>query len=305
MTTGRSRDRISLTGIRAKGFHGVFPEERRQGQEFLVDVVLELDLATPGRSDDLADTVDYGRVAGTVVAKVSGPAYDLIERLATSIADELLEDERLGAVEVTVHKPQAPIPHVFGDVAVTIRREGGAHVVIALGANLGDREGSLRSAVRELGSVEGVDVTAVSALFETAPVGPEQPDYVNAVVLARACIGPSQLLGELHRIEAQHGRVRETHWGARTLDLDLIQYGRPGGPREALSEESRLALPHPRAHERAFVLAPWAVVDGLALARVGCTPESPIVPVADLLREAGLAGIRLGPTWRPRWWGAT
>jgi dihydroneopterin aldolase len=115
-------DRISLTGLRARGRHGVYDFERRQGQDFLVDVELELDLTRAGRSDDVADTVHYGELAERLVAVVAGEPVHLIETLAERLAAVCLEDTRVDAATVTVHKPQAPIPHEFADVAVTVRR---------------------------------------------------------------------------------------------------------------------------------------------------------------------------------------
>jgi len=115
-------DRITLTGLRARGHHGVLAEERRDGQEFAVDVTLELDLAAAGASDDLAETVDYGTLATSVISDIVGPPVQLIESLAERIARTCLADPRVDAVEVTVHKPSAPIPVEFGDVAVTVRR---------------------------------------------------------------------------------------------------------------------------------------------------------------------------------------
>lgn len=116
-------DRIAITGIQAFGHHGVLPHEREFGQRFVVDVVLELSLAAAGRSDDLADTVDYGALSGDVAAIVAGEPADLIETVAERIAAQALVDERVQAVEVTVHKPAAPVPVVAAEVAVTVRRE--------------------------------------------------------------------------------------------------------------------------------------------------------------------------------------
>jgi dihydroneopterin aldolase len=117
-----SRDLISLRGLRARGRHGVYPDERRTGQEFVVDVVLEIDLAPAARSDQVTDTVHYGELAGALVAVVAGEPVNLIETLATRLLDVCLADPRVGAATVTVHKPHAPIPHEFADVAVTLRR---------------------------------------------------------------------------------------------------------------------------------------------------------------------------------------
>jgi 7,8-dihydroneopterin aldolase/epimerase/oxygenase len=115
-------DRIELRGLRVRGHHGVFPEERRDGQDFVVDVVVWLDLAAAAASDALADTLDYGALAGRVAAIVGGPPCDLIEAAAGRVAHDVLTDPRVQAVEVTLHKPQAPIPLDFADVAVVVRR---------------------------------------------------------------------------------------------------------------------------------------------------------------------------------------
>lgn len=115
-------DRITLTGLRVLGHHGVFDHEKRDGQEFLVDVTVWLDLARAGSSDDLAETLHYGELAGRVARIVGGESRDLIETVGAEVAEDVMTDERAQAVEVTIHKPNAPIPLDFTDVAVTIRR---------------------------------------------------------------------------------------------------------------------------------------------------------------------------------------
>lgn len=118
-------DRIELRGLRVRGRHGVFEHERRDGQDFLVDITLWLDLSQAARSDNLADTFDYGALAAAAVAVVAGPPRNLIETVSAEIADGAMRDDRVDAVEVTVHKPAAPIPHEFADVAVTAYRTRG------------------------------------------------------------------------------------------------------------------------------------------------------------------------------------
>ena len=115
-------DRITLSGLRAHGRHGVYDFERQQGQEFVVDVVLEVDLAAPAASDDVADTVHYGDLADRLITIIAGEPVNLIETLAESLAAACLIDTRVNAATVTVHKPSAPIPHTFTDVSVTVRR---------------------------------------------------------------------------------------------------------------------------------------------------------------------------------------
>lgn len=116
-------DRITLTGLTARGYHGVYDFERADGQDFVVDAVLELDLSVPARSDDVTDTVHYGELADRLVEVVTGEPVDLIETLAERLAAVCLADRRVNVVTLTVHKPQAPIRHTFADVAVTVRRE--------------------------------------------------------------------------------------------------------------------------------------------------------------------------------------
>ncbi len=115
-------DRVALRGIQARGHHGVFPQEREAGQTFLVDLVLGLDTAPAAATDDLDRTVHYGVVAEQVVDVVRGEPVNLIETLAQRIADRCLAHEAVREVEVTVHKPHAPISVPFGDVTITIHR---------------------------------------------------------------------------------------------------------------------------------------------------------------------------------------
>jgi 7,8-dihydroneopterin aldolase/epimerase/oxygenase len=115
-------DRIELRGLTVRGHHGVFDHERREGQDFVVDITVWIDLETAATTDELADTLDYGALAQRAADIVAGPPRKLIETVAGAIADDVMTDERAHAVEVVVHKPAAPIPLTFADVAVTARR---------------------------------------------------------------------------------------------------------------------------------------------------------------------------------------
>ena len=144
-------------------------------------------------------------------------------------------------------------------------------VVIALGSNIGDTNSHLHHAIAEL--AKHIDVKAVSSFYKTAPVGgPIQDDYLNAVLVAQSGMDPLDLLVIMQEIETLAGRTREVHWGPRTLDLDLISFG------DHKIDEPHLELPHPRAHERTFVLEPWLEID----------PEAELTghgSIADLLAE--------------------
>jgi len=291
-------DRIHLRGVEAIGHHGVLAFEKRDGQPFVVDVVLSLDLARAGATDDLADTISYAEVAADVVRRISGPSFDLIERLAEVIAEDALARPSVEAVEVTVHKPQAPVGTPFTDVAVEVRRRRGVPVVVALGANLGDARATLEAAVAEIAALAGMRVRAVSPLVETDPVGgPEQPAYLNAVLLGETTLAAPDLLRALHVVEQGHGRTREVRWGARTIDLDLIQVGTPGTGAEVRSDAPDLLLPHPRAHQRGFVLVPWSHVDPDACLRVG----DEVVTLREVGSRVDTSGVRPGPDWAPTW----
>jgi 7,8-dihydroneopterin aldolase/epimerase/oxygenase len=115
-------DRIELRGLRVRGNHGVFDHEKRDGQDFVVDIVLWLDLAEAAATDDLAKTVHYGELAELAAGIIAGPSRDLIETVSAEIADTVMKDRKVLAVEVTLHKPHAPIPLDFADVAVVARR---------------------------------------------------------------------------------------------------------------------------------------------------------------------------------------
>ncbi|QJW35793.1 2-amino-4-hydroxy-6-hydroxymethyldihydropteridine diphosphokinase [Cellulosimicrobium protaetiae] len=527
---GRPFDRIRLTGLSATGHHGVYDHEKEQGQLFRADVVLHLDTRAAASGDDLAQTVSYAGVAEDVVAVLAGSPADLVETVAERIAATILTHDEVVAVDVAVHKPQAPITVPFEDVEVVIRRdrvvvpvvgplarrseqhglrdvqavgpipvgsvapalihgvgetpvaedrvelapapdvmppsippgttsvgatvpppaEGDSHthdvsggtvlddaldgareapgadeptapvrdvplpaaleeeptgtlppaeeprpapydallesaappapgapapealpgaagaqlptpapvptpaeptapelpdagraveppaeqgpepvlepapvdvpvppveqpaelpvdapaplaappqdvtapaatsegpdasgaadgstptppaehdrmddvpagfveVVLALGANLGDAQQTLRDAITDLDRISGLEITEVSPLARTEAVGgPDQPDFLNTVLLARTRLSARDLLHACQAVENAHGRVRDERWGPRTLDVDLVVYG----TLTAVADD--LELPHPRAHERAFVLEPWSQID--------------------------------------------
>jgi 2-amino-4-hydroxy-6-hydroxymethyldihydropteridine diphosphokinase len=152
-------------------------------------------------------------------------------------------------------------------------------VVLALGSNLGDRLRNLQGALDAIFDTAGLVFVAASPVYETEPAGgPPQPDYLNAVVLAKSWLPPRVILERCQAAESAFERVREEVWGPRTLDVDLIVYG------DEVSNDPELTLPHPRAHERAFVLAPWLDIDA-----DGVIPGQG--PVAVLLKAIGTAGV--------------
>lgn len=252
-------DVIELVGVGGFGHHGVLAHETRDGQEFLVDVRLHVDIARAAAHDDLDATVDYGVVANEVHNLIVGEPYLLIETLAEHIASACLAHRAVQRVEVAVHKPHAPIMVPFVDVVLRITRAQPVkthRVVLALGANLGDAHAALQGAVAALADNDDVDIERVSAVYSTTAVGgPEQDDYLNAVVIANTSLAPHALLALTQSVENLWHRTRTVRWGPRTLDIDIITFD------DLVSDSVELTLPHPRAMERAFVLVPWADVD--------------------------------------------
>jgi dihydroneopterin aldolase/2-amino-4-hydroxy-6-hydroxymethyldihydropteridine diphosphokinase len=484
--SGDLLDAIEITGISARGLHGVTEAERIAGQPFSADIALHLDTRAAAQADDLSLTVDYAQVAQKVASVLAGEPLNLLETLAQRIATAVLASGPVKVADVVVHKPEAPIGVVFKDVSVRIRRErrgrhaldvpedqvpearlesdglalgrdemveappaqvevasrrsasfggddgasnrwgvssaafasinqpaddaphpqsmpisrdqpvfdrlvaesagrglpvvdpnvafpasgpipgvkhpgvpvvhqappgpwtpappanaGGAapapqggipavpavpaepahqappveravpaqpvqepwasvnnmdqvpsipvDAIIALGANVGDALGTLRSALDDLRATPGLSVMAVSPLARTAPVGQvEQPDFFNAVVHVRTTLSARQLFHNLGRIEDAYGRSRTQPWGPRTLDLDLIAYD------GLIDADDELTVPHPSAHERAFVLLPWAAMTpGAFLPGLGGGPVEVLAQQAP-----DRPGVRwLAPGW--------
>lgn len=276
---GTYNDRISITGIHARGVHGVLESEHHQPQDFYVDVSLWFDSRVAAATDDLTVTVNYAEVTTKVLNVVSGESVALIERLANRIAMSVLSDERISAVQVTVHKPQAPLPVEFTDVSVQVlrtRRDFQAQTlptdaaltespaasrsaVLGLGANLNHPVDTLREVAAALSAEPEFESVEISPLVRSRPVlAPgqvTQPDYYNAVVRVVSRLSAYELLLLARRLEDAHGRERPYRWAPRVLDVDVISVD------GIQSRDPVLTLPHPRAAQRAFVLVPWAALD--------------------------------------------
>lgn len=164
--------------------------------------------------------------------------------------------------------------------------------VIALGANLGDREDTLGAALREIAELPQTTLEAASGLYESAAVKPDgidltAPSYLNQVAEVETELSPMQLLSSLRVMETAHGRQRHERWGDRTLDLDVIAYG------DVEQNDPELTLPHPRAHERSFVLVPWFEIDPLAELPSGSIAElvKPMIGEIARVSDSPFAGV--------------
>lgn len=267
-------DCIFIKDLEIYGNHGVLEEENALGQKFLVSCRLFLDLEAAGKTDDLDATVDYGAVCHHVKRFFTERTYKLLEKVARELALDLLKNlPVLERVEVTINKPWAPIGLPLQEVGVTLER--GWHVAyVALGSNLGDRMGYLTEAVSKVDACDCCRVEALSEFVETAPYGVEdQPPFLNGCMKIRTLYRPQELLDFLQRLELEGNRVRERHWGPRTLDLDVLFYD------DEVLDGPRLTVPHPDMENREFVLGP--------LSQIAPNHRHPLngKTVAEMLRE--------------------
>lgn len=155
--------------------------------------------------------------------------------------------------------------------------------VVALGSNLGDRFDYLQKAVNKINSLQELEISKISSVYETLPVGgPEQGNYLNAVIILNSKLEAEELLARLLLIELDLGRQREIAWGPRTIDLDLIWF------EDQTINLENLVLPHPRAHERCFVIKPWLEIEPNA--RIGNTE------IREFLKDLDCSGVNLFPT---------
>ncbi len=244
-------DEIRIEDLEVFANHGVFPEENVLGQKFLVSAVLYTDTRRAGRTDDLTASIHYGEVCAFIDRYLREHTFKLLERAAESLAEELLlNTQNLRKVRIEIKKPWAPVGLPLKTVSVSIEREW-HDVIIALGSNMGDREGYLNGAVEKLNAVRGCRVKKVSDFIETPPYGvTDQADFLNGCLEMETLMYPHELLDELHRIEKEAGRERIVRWGPRTLDLDIIFYD------DMILQDDDLCIPHVEMHKREFVLKP-------------------------------------------------
>ncbi len=285
---GRNMDQIRIKGLQVYAYHGVFTEEKKLGQRFIVDADLYTDTRRAGRSDRLTESTHYGEVCQTIQKALTERSFDLIEAAAERTAQEiLLHYPLVRCVELTLHKPQAPISLPFEDVSIRIRR-GWHTAYIALGSNMGDRRAYLDGAVQALKGRTDSRVEAVSPLYVTAPYGGvAEGDFLNGVLRLETLLEPEELLDVMQGIEQQAGRERKVHWGSRTLDLDLLFFD------DAVIDTERLTVPHPDMENRDFVLEPLArIAPWLRHPVNGLTVRAMLESLPDR-GEEGEAAIRI------------
>lgn len=246
-------DKIEIRGLEIYANHGVFEEEKKLGQKFLVSITLFLDVSEAGKTDDLTKSIDYGAVSHRVKEWMERHTCQLLETVAKELCEEiLLEYESLGLeeVEVSVKKPWAPVGLPLDTVAVTMKRKW-TEAYLSIGSNIGDKEAYLQGAMKELEEDRYSKVLKVSSFLATKPYGGvEQEDFLNGAIHIKTLRSPRELLELCHEIEQNAKRERKVHWGPRTLDLDIVFYGKE------IVEEDDLVIPHIDMENREFVLKP-------------------------------------------------
>ena len=253
--TSQDYDKIIITDLEVFANHGVFPEENKLGQKFLISAVLYTDTRKAGKTDDLTASIHYGEVSAFITKYMKEHTYQLLERVAETLAEEMLKSiSGLCKIDLEIKKPWAPVGLPLKTVSVKISREWHT-TYIALGSNIGDSETYLNEAVEKIGQIPTCTVEKVSSYLVTEPYGvTDQPDFLNACLKMRTLLYPEELLKELNRIEKEAGRERIIHWGPRTLDLDILLYD------DIVLEEDDLCIPHVEMHKRSFVLEPLAEI---------------------------------------------
>ncbi len=246
-------DKIRIKNLEVFGNHGVFPEENKLGQKFLVSAVLYTDTREAGLTDDLTKSIHYGEVSHFITKYMRENTYQLIESVAEQLARALLlEYERLEWIDIEIQKPWAPIGLPLESVSVEVSR-GWHRAYIAVGSNLGDKGEYIRQGIEALQDCSDCIVEKESALIVTKPYGvTDQPDFLNGMLQVKTLLTPAELLKKLNEIELAAKRERKIHWGPRTLDLDIIFYD------DLVLDTERLTIPHPDMQNRDFVLEPLA-----------------------------------------------
>lgn len=244
-------DKIYVKDLEVYAFHGVNKQEKEMGQRFLISLELSLDLREAGISDDLTKTVNYGELSLAVEEEFKKESYDLIEKSAEKLAEFILLNYSIvKSVKVLIKKPWAPIGKPLDYAAVEVERFWHTGY-IGMGANIGDKQENLKLAIDLINQSRFTRVTRISEFYETKPVGyVEQDNFMNCAVEVKTLLSPSELVRFLLNIEKELKRERVVRWGPRTIDLDVLLYD------DIITSLEEIIIPHPRMHERMFVLKP-------------------------------------------------
>ncbi len=244
-------EQILVQGLQVFGYHGVYEQEKEEGQTFLVNCVMDTSFASAIHSDDVGETVDYGTVCLFIKKYFEEKAYDLLEKVADELATSIMYAfPGIEKIQIQITKPNAPIPMEFESVGVRVEKKW-HKVALAIGSNMGDKEKYLTNALETLIANPDIRNVIVSDYIETEPYGyVDQDKFLNGAVTLETLLSAEDLLIFLHEIEAKAERKREIHWGPRTLDLDILLYD------DVCMHTKELTIPHIDMCNRMFVLEP-------------------------------------------------
>lgn len=267
-------DEIHIDNLEVFANHGVFPEETKLGQKFVISLTMYTNTRNAGKTDNLLDSIHYGEVASLITTWMKENTYKLIEAAAENLTTKLLLTyPLLQGVTLELKKPWAPVGLPLENVSVKITRFW-HDAYLGLGSNIGDKKAYLDNAIKALENNQDCKVIKVSPYLVTAPYGNvEQDDFLNACLHLKTLFSPTELLDFLHKIEQAAHRERLIHWGPRTLDLDILLYD------NEILETDELIIPHIEMHKREFVLKP--------LSQIAPNKRHPILKktITELLNE--------------------
>ncbi len=252
---GNVMDKIYIEDLRVFGHHGVYEQEKNQGQTFLVNCEIETDFAEAAATDNLSNTVDYGTVCLYIKKYFAENRYDLLETVVEDLANKMMYAfPGIHKIYLKIMKPDAPIPMEFNAVGVSTTKEW-TTVAISFGSNIEPRDKYITDALETLMVDPAIRNLVVSDYIETEPYGvTDQDKFLNGAATFDTLYEPEELLDELHKLENAAGRKRTRHWGPRTLDLDIVLFG------NRVITTKKLTIPHIDMCNRTFVLDPLASI---------------------------------------------
>lgn len=249
-------DTIHIKGLEIFAYHGVYADEKQNGQHFIINADISVNTKTAGKSDDINDALDYGKLCEYIKEYMINNQVNLLETLTNELSLRILLDyPKAESLRLEIQKPEAPIPMKFDTVSVEVERKWHTSI-ISIGSNMGNRKNYLETAVSNLGNDCMIKVIKQSELIETKPYGYDnQDDFLNGVVKIRTLYSPEELLDRLHKEEELAQRERLIHWGPRTLDMDIVYYD------SIIMSTDTLVIPHPDMSNRLFVLEPLCEIE--------------------------------------------
>lgn len=248
-------DSIIIKDLEVYAFHGVNQQEKDLGQKFLLSLKMFLDLDKAAQNDDISRTVNYAELCLQIEDEFKAHKYNLIETAGEKLAEFILSKYNfIKGLKLVIKKPWAPIGRPVAYAAVEIHKFW-HDAYIALGSNMGDRAGNIKKAINAIDNSIYCKVMKTSGNYETRPVGyTDQDNFINSAAHIRTMLKPEQLIKFLLGVEKDLKRERIVKWGPRTIDLDVLLYD------NIISSCEDVIIPHPRMHERLFVLKPLSEI---------------------------------------------